>query len=203
MKNKQIIGMIRMSEADVSGQAFVHMDNSGADAVYLIDDLCPPDEERVIKLIKTVNAKSDLPVFVKRDYKRLEDVKKIIYAGNTRVVMDTVLDEDFSLMKEASERFGKDNVIAWLPLLQVVDENLAEQIQSAGASGCMMETVNGADILNTYGLSAYMLTRKNQPEDLAELLKTNGIEGVISEAFYKDDVDFMGLKSELMSHLPK
>ena len=197
MDNKQIIGMIRMSEADASGQAFVHMDHSGADGIYLIDDLSPADEERVIKLIKTVNAKSDLPIYVKRDYKRLEDVKKIIYAGNTRVVMDVVLDEDFALMKEASERFGKDNVFAWLPLLQVVDDNLAENIQSVGAFGCIMENVNGAALLKNYGLSAYILTRKSQAEDVAELLKMNGIEGIISETFYKDDVDFMGLKSEL------
>ena len=36
------------------------------------------NEERTIKMIKAAHAKMDMPVFVKRDYKRLEDVKKII-----------------------------------------------------------------------------------------------------------------------------
>ena len=71
---------------------------------------------------------------VKKEFKRLEDVKKIIYAGNTRVVMDAVLDDDYHLMKEAVERFGKANVFAWVPMIQVITDNLLDNIKECGVS---------------------------------------------------------------------
>ena len=105
LKEKQIIGYVHTSDG-LSPEKLIQFDNDGMDAVYLIDDAEPSNEEKLIKLIKAVNAKSDIPIMVKRDFKRLEDVKKIIYAGNTRVVMDAVMDDDYHLMKEAAERFN-------------------------------------------------------------------------------------------------
>lgn len=200
MKDKQIISCIRMSDGNLCTDQFIHMENSGADAVYLIDDAVPADEEKVIKLIKAVNAKIDLPIYVKRDYKRLEDVKKIIYAGNTRVVMGAVLDDDFSLMKEASERFGKDNILAWIPMIQMIDEALAENIKETGVCGCVVETTNRVEELNKQNLYAYVITRKIETEVVAALLRTTGVEGVISETFYRNSTDLMGLKSNLNSY---
>ena len=200
MKNKQIIGCVRMSDETLSPNAFIHMEQKGADAVYLIDDAKPADEERVIKLIKAVHSKIDMPIFVKRDYKRLEDVKKIIYAGNTRVVMDVVFDEDYTLMKEVSERFGKDNIYAWIPMIQFTDDTLAKAIHENGACGCFAESSNASDIMEKQGLDLYIMCYDNGVESFAQLLKTPSIEGVISEDFYKQDMDYMTLKNQLIEY---
>ena len=199
MKDKQIMGCFRMSDAYLTEEQLIYMDNNGADAIYLIDDEQSSNEERTIKMIKAAHAKMDMPVFVKRDYKRLEDVKKIIYAGNTRVVMDAVLDDDFSLIKEASERFGKDNVFVWIPMIQMIDEPLAENLKTIGIGGCVVETLNCIEELDKQGIPALILTHKNETEIIAAMLKSKGIEGIISENFYKENIDIMGLKSELGS----
>lgn len=188
-----------MSDAYLTEEQLIYMDNNGADAVYLIDDEQASNEEKTIKIIKAAHARMDMPVFVKRDYKRLEDVKKIIYAGNTRVVMDAVLDDDFSLIKEASERFGKDNVFVWIPMIQMIDESLAENLKEVGIGGCVVETLNRVEELDKQGIPALVLTHKNETEIIAAMLKSTGIEGVISEKFYKENRDLMGLKNELGS----
>lgn len=90
MSDKQIIGCIRLDKGPVNAEQIIHLENIGADGVLLIDDSMPIDEEHLIKLIKAVSEKSDLPMLVKRHYQRLEDVKKVLYAGDTRAVMDVV-----------------------------------------------------------------------------------------------------------------
>ena len=101
MSDKRIIGCIRMDKEPVAADQIIQMENTGADSVLLIDDSMPVDEERLIKLIKAVGEKSDMPLLIKRHYQRLEDVKKILYAGDTQAVMDVVSAADFHLMVEA------------------------------------------------------------------------------------------------------
>lgn len=76
LSDKQIIGCIRLDKGTVNAEQIIHLENIGADGVLLIDDSMPIDEEHLIKLIKAVSEKSDLPMLVKRHYQRLEDVKK-------------------------------------------------------------------------------------------------------------------------------
>lgn len=193
MDDKQIIGYIELNQTNVTAETIVAMENAGADAVLLMDGDNQIQEEQLIKLIKAANSKSDMPLFVKRNYKRLEDVKKVIYAGNTRAVMDVVLDEDFHLMREASERFGKDNVFAWIPSIQVITDGLAEAILENGTSGCVTETVN-FDILTRHQIPVYPVRHTQDVDAIAELLKMDGVAAVVSEKFYSESVDMMELK---------
>lgn len=193
MDDKQIIGYIELNQTNVTAETIVTMENVGADAVLLMDGDNQIQEEQLIKLIKAANSKSDMPLFVKRNYKRLEDVKKVIYAGNTRAVMDVVLDEDFHLMREASERFGKDNVFAWIPSIQVITDGLAEAILENGTSGCVTETVN-FDILTRHQIPVYPVRHTQDVDAIAELLKMDGVAAVVSEKFYSESVDMMELK---------
>ena len=198
MDDKQIIGYIELNQTNVTAETIVAMENAGADAVLLMDGDNQIQEEQLIKLIKAANSKSDMPLFVKRNYKRLEDVKKVIYAGNTRAVMDVVLDEDFHLMREASERFGKDNVFAWIPSIQVITDGLAEAILENGTSGCVTETVN-FDILTRHQIPVYPVRHTQDVDAIAELLKMDGVAAVVSEKFYSESVDMMELKYYLKS----
>ncbi|MEE1243828.1 MAG: bifunctional phosphoribosyl-AMP cyclohydrolase/phosphoribosyl-ATP diphosphatase HisIE [Frisingicoccus sp.] len=193
LDDKQIIGYIELNQTNVTAETIVAMENAGADAVLLMDGDNQIQEEQLIKLIKAANSKSDMPLFVKRNYKRLEDVKKVIYAGNTRAVMDVVLDEDFHLMREASERFGKDNVFAWIPSIQVITDGLAEAILENGTSGCVTETVN-FDILTRHQIPVYPVRHTQDVDAIAELLKMDGVAAVVSEKFYSESVDMMELK---------
>ena len=199
MKNKQIIGCVRMSDETLSPNAFIHMEQMGADAVYLIDDAKPADEERVIKLIKAVHSKIDMPIFVKREYKRLEDVKKIIYAGNTRVVMDAVLDDDYQLMKEAVERFGKANVLAWIPMIQIITENLLQNIKECGVSACVVDSLNSMDIFDEQKMEAYVCLRDSQLDCVQSVLDMSAVSGVIAKKYSSMEMDLMNLKHNLKS----
>ena len=60
MNNKQIVGCMHMSEG-ITAEQLIHLDNLGADALYLIDDQNPANEDAVIKLIKAAHSKIGRP----------------------------------------------------------------------------------------------------------------------------------------------
>ncbi len=196
MSDKQIIGCIRLDKGPVNAEQIIHLENIGADGVLLIDDSMPIDEEHLIKLIKAVSEKSDLPMLVKRRYQRLEDVKKVLYAGDTRAVMDVVSAADFHLMLEASERFGKDKIFAWIPESQPVTDALASVIHQNGAGACVVEN-RETEIFATYHLPVLPVQNQTATAEIAKILLADGVCGIISEKFYTDDMDMMGLKYDL------
>lgn len=198
LNDKQIIGCIRIDREPVAADQIIQMENNGADGVLLIDDSMPVDEEKLIKLIKSVSEKSDIPLLVKRHYQRLEDVKKILYAGDTRVVMDVVLAADFHLMVEASERFGKDKILAWIPESQPVTDALASAVQQNGASACVVEN-RDTELFTTYHLPVLPVRNMTDAKEITAVLKPDGVRGIISEKFYTDPMDLMSLKYELGS----
>ncbi|MBQ2287490.1 MAG: bifunctional phosphoribosyl-AMP cyclohydrolase/phosphoribosyl-ATP diphosphatase HisIE [Lachnospiraceae bacterium] len=198
MKDKQIIGCVHTCD-DVTAEAMIQMEHLGMDAIYLIDDAQPSDEEKIIKLIKAVNAKADIPIMVKRNFKRLEDVKKIIYAGNTRVVMDAVLDDDYQLMKEAVERFGKANVLAWIPMIQIITENLLQNIKECGVSACVVDSLNSMDIFDEQKMEAYVCLRDSQLDCVQSVLDMSAVSGVIAKKYSSMEMDLMNLKHNLKS----
>lgn len=198
MSDKRIIGCIRMDKEPVAADQIIQMENTGADSVLLIDDSMPVDEERLIKLIKAVGEKSDMPLLIKRHYQRLEDVKKILYAGDTQAVMDVVSAADFHLMVEASERFGKDKILAWIPESQPVTDALASAVQQNGASVCIVEN-RDTELFGTYHLPVLPVRNMTDAKEIAAVLEPDGVWGIISEKFYTDQMDLMSLKYELGS----
>lgn len=88
-----------------------HWSNNGADKL-LIYDLAQQEEdhERTIHFIKEIVREIDAPVIVGGWVKRLEDVKKYLYAGAAAVFLDGGNEEDIDLIKEASSRFGSEKI---------------------------------------------------------------------------------------------
>ncbi len=65
--------------------------------------------------MKEIARLSDIPVILGGRVRRLEDVKKYLYAGAKAAFLDVSLDENVDLMKEAADRFGDDKIYAYLP----------------------------------------------------------------------------------------
>ena len=84
-------------------------DNEGADEI-LIFDLSSTDSEHEANVSAIINIADavDIPMIVGGNVKRLEDVKKYIYAGAKKTFL--MKNNGFDLIEEASHRFGSDNI---------------------------------------------------------------------------------------------
>ncbi|MCR5720250.1 MAG: bifunctional phosphoribosyl-AMP cyclohydrolase/phosphoribosyl-ATP diphosphatase HisIE [Lachnospiraceae bacterium] len=86
---------------------------NGADAILVID-LSNNDEEHELNLdvMKAVCEKAETDVYGGGNVKRMEDIKKILYAGCVKAVLDYDLLSNVEITKEVSLKFGKEKLIA-------------------------------------------------------------------------------------------
>lgn len=87
------------------------IDNMGADCVY-VTELSENDSEhdKNIDTVKEIVTAIDIPVILGGNIKRLEDVKKYLYAGAEVAVLDYSKDTNKDMYKEASDRFGIEKI---------------------------------------------------------------------------------------------
>lgn len=156
--------------------------DSGADELFLYDrSETDEDHERSIGLIKEIARTADVPVITGGRVKRLEDVKKYLYAGAKAVFLDAGVDENVDLMKEASDRFGDDKIYAWLPAASYL-ERTAEYAQ-LGASVMILGSFSPseADLRRIEEADeTFLLTVDSGEADaFAEAMAGGHVEGVI------------------------
>ena len=90
--------------------------NHGDRAVMLFD-LSETDEEHeaAIGKLRTLCRMVQVPVYAAGHIERLEDVKKLLYAGCAKVFLNFSKDSNHALLAEASGRFGKNRIGGYLP----------------------------------------------------------------------------------------
>ena len=86
--------------------------DSGIDKI-LIFDLSTSDEEheKNINTIKNINRNLEIKVCAGGNINRLEDIKKLLYAGCMQVMLNAAKPSSLDLANEASSRFGKDRIL--------------------------------------------------------------------------------------------
>lgn len=84
---------------------------SGADLLFITDISYMDDEhEKNISVAREIIENTDLPVILGGNIKRLEDVKKYLYAGASMTFLNMNVEWNRGMIKEASDRFGKDKI---------------------------------------------------------------------------------------------
>ena len=113
--------------------------DNGADQVLLYDHSeNDEDHEAVIGLIKETARTVDEPILAGGRVRRLEDVKKYLYAGASAVFLDVSREDNVDMMKEAADRFGSEKIYAYLPDITYIPQ--AEEYAQLGASVMILKT---------------------------------------------------------------
>lgn len=146
-KYKKIIPAAVLAQKSIEN-AVQSFDNGGADEILIWDnraDFNDREADLIVHLQKS-SAMMDTPLIVYQIFERFEDIKKIIYAGATRVVMNPFEGGRSLTLKEGVARFGEENVIGTLLGLDrgQVDEKAFSDL--IGETGCMTWLLNAKDI---------------------------------------------------------
>ncbi len=86
---------------------------AGADEL-LVFDLSTEDAEHdaALNLLKEICAAAEIDVIGAGNVKRMEDIKKLLYAGCKRAVLDYEKESNIAITKEVSLKFGKEKILA-------------------------------------------------------------------------------------------
>lgn len=184
---------------DILSLSSFYSDN-GADELFIYDlSETDEDHERTIHIIKEVSRIVDIPIITGGRVKRLEDVKKYLYAGASAACLDVSIDENLDLIKESSDRFGSEKIYAYLPDMNYVARS--EEFSQLGASMMMLDTPS----LEEEELSVLALQKerflvacdKDLPDAIASFLNIPSIAGTILTVPGEQEGNCMNMKQEL------
>lgn len=97
----------------------------GADELLVFDLSCGDAEhEAALDVLKEICALAEMDVLGAGNIKRMEDVKKLLYAGCSRAVLNYDLEGNVAITEEVSLKFGKEKIIASVTDPSIVADNL-------------------------------------------------------------------------------
>ena len=196
MKKKLFAGFVM---DDMSPEEAFNASLSGADGIVMTD-VSEDDAEHDAFMggIRVLARRVETPIISGGRVKRLEDVKKYLYAGSSGVYLDASERSNLELLKEASDRFGKEKI--WLCFSSADQLAAAEPFLPEGIAGMIAGAgLTGREILDAFpAFSGEILVTAK--EDVASVAET--LDGDCTGALILNDtdaeIDYMQMKAELL-----
>lgn len=91
----------------------------------IIYDLSQEDaaHEEALDIIKAICESAQVPIIGAGNVKRMEDVKKLLYAGCTKAVLNYSKEKNIEITKEVSQKFGKGKILACIAKASEIESN--------------------------------------------------------------------------------
>ena len=180
-------------------------ERNGADELFIYNySSVELEREEFFLTVKKVIKAVDIPVMVGCAARRFEDVKKAFYTGAIRVVISFAKLCDLSLIKEASDRFGKDKLVIEFDASTEKDEGalsedtLVSELRASGAAAILLKHVSVSDrILNKISNASLPVYIRDSllRNDMETLIGLDNVLGVITN--YYENKDIMKIKQIL------
>ncbi|MCR5367404.1 phosphoribosyl-ATP pyrophosphatase /phosphoribosyl-AMP cyclohydrolase [Eubacterium ruminantium] len=162
--------------------------DSGADEVAFFDSAASRESlDKNIPIIKEITRNIDIPLIACGGVRRLEDVKKLLYAGASKVCMKSAPMQDISIVTEASERFGSERIIVTIDLTEDIDPvKYAKEVKQAGAGNFLILHHNKVDnyeeivakIRKEAPLPTVVSSYSTDGDEIAEMLSNTNAEAI-------------------------
>ena len=175
--------------------------HSGLDGLCVFDlSESEEDHEKTIHAVKEAVRLLDIPVFLGGRIKRLEDVKKYLYAGAKGVFLDVSVEENVDMIKEAADRFGSEKI--FIRLNDAAQTKRIPEYAQLGASMAFLgEEVlpEAAEVIRTMEeqMHYYVMSSSGETEALAKELKAEPAAGIILVNEKPENGNYMEKKQEL------
>ncbi len=171
--------------------------DSGIEKILIFDLSTDDDEhEKNIHTIRNINRNIEVKVCAGGNINRLEDVKKLLYAGCVQVILNASKSCTAQLAREASRRFGQDRILVSVENVDFIFKNRASLESMFHEVLVLNEELldaveNLTDIPYIVDLNHYDASR------VIRLLKREHIRGIAGAFINDTQMDIMKLKSRL------
>lgn len=163
----------------------------GADELLVLDfSKSDAEHDQAISALIRICDRAEVPVIGGGNVRRMEDVKKILYAGCKKAVLNFSKESNCELLEEVSGKFGKEKIAVFVPDVQVF-QRYRERIETFA---CMvfcdeqqLEEIAGACALPLMVLAA--------DDAAADLLSNPQVEAVTGAGVSSPGQDLMECKT--------
>ena len=166
--------------------------NNNVDEIFIYNySTREEDKNSLFEIAREIDKEIDVPVFLGLNVERLEDVKKALYTGAKKVVFKEKLMKDTTVLKEAIERFGKENIVLEIEDYTVIfEDDFATKYVANSAGSVILKHVVMSPKLTQYlenlPIAAYIRDSlvRNSINDVLEL---NTI-GIMTNYYEKNNI---------------
>lgn len=172
-----------------------YFSDNGADEI-IVFDLSNDDTEHEISIgiIKEIVRVIEVPMIAGGNIKRVEDVKKLLYAGATKVMLNFSKESNITLTKEVSKRFGKEKIAVCLDLKSQLTKN-KELIEEYTDTIVMFNDLEIEEIVNETKTSLIPLMDTIDLGKLIKALYHENVVGVGATLLNQQETDLIRVKS--------
>ena len=164
----------------------------GADSIILFDlSSSDSSHEEALLVIRKITESTVLDVYGAGNVNRLEDVKKLIYAGCRKVALNMAKSSNIELIEEAGKRFSKDRIISCADSLEQILDNLKVLKAHTSASILLGSLfVEGFEEIPVIPLL-------NDDTDITTMIKKACVYGISGDVINRKSEDLFSYKNEL------
>lgn len=161
----------------------------------IVFDMSEGDEEHeaALDVIKEICAEAEVDVIGAGNVRRMEDVKKLLYAGCKRAVLDYEREDNVAITEEVSRKFGRDKILASYdnPAVLSVNRELAEQYVSALI---LMNPHKIRETRNILSLPLYVQINQIALNKLMEIFAHENVCGITGNTVNNNYREILNLK---------
>lgn len=178
--------------------------DSGADEIAYFDSKATKEgRETNIEMIREIARVVDIPLLVCGGIKKLEDVKKALYAGASKVCINSAAVANKEIVREISERFGSDRLIVAIDLTVMEDPiEWAKEVVRLGAGEILLIHNNQVpnyieivkEIKKVIPVPVIVSSYSTEPAELADMVLKTEAESI--SLYNLDKMDIMEIKQK-------
>lgn len=173
--------------------------DSGIDKIFVFDlSDADAEHEKNIHAIRELNRLTEIPICGGGNVRRLEDIKKLLYAGCKQILINGSKPYCFALVDEASSRFGHEKILVSVKNIDFVFKH-KEVIKEKIHEMLVMEPKMLDSVENLTDTQYVALCEENDLEHMLAILKREHSRGIYGPFLNETEVNAMELKSMLSS----
>ena len=168
--------------------------DNNADEI-IVFDLSTGDieHEENLGVIKHMALSVEVPMIGAGNVKRMEDIKKLIYAGCKKATLNLSKESNLEIMKEVSLKFGKDKIVAAFADVKTLIDNKIE-IEMYVSELIVINEVELKESLVVTGLPMIPLLSSISLDKMLQILAIDQISGITGELVNENAKEIHSLK---------
>lgn len=172
---------------------------NGADELLVFDLSDSDDEhEEAISLMKKINRVISIPMVAGGNIKRQEDVKKILYTGAKRAMLNLSRAHTPDLLKEVSLRFGKERIAVSLNDFDTLFKQ-QHRVEEYSSEIIFMHRLDLNSVENITDIPCVVVTDTMEQSEIVRILKSSGVKGISGMFVSRPDMDFNTFKETCLN----
>jgi phosphoribosyl-ATP pyrophosphohydrolase/phosphoribosyl-AMP cyclohydrolase len=166
----------------------------GADEL-IVFDLSKTEEEHDanIDLIKQIDRMVHIPMVVGGHIHTQEDIKKVLYTGAKRVILNFSKPEGVKLIEDGYKRFGKEKIAVSLDDFDALFKHL-NIIKNYSTELIFMNNLDLNSVVNVTDVPCVIVSDAMEEKELFDILKADGVKGLSGKYISRIDMDFTSFK---------